>query len=338
MGDYQVQANLPDGPPIAVDGYVGDDQNAWEGGPSFEDGSADRTLCAPSTGDGTITVGAYVLQDGDDYGATAKAGDLATYSSRGPRIDGEAKMNVVAPDNPISLFPPYGDDNSNTYAPFGGTSGAGPHVAASVALLRQLFPDESAAKLRERIVSTAKKDAFVGADAAVWGAGKLDFSAASGLSIADGELPMIALTPPKTVPAKGDVELAIEVIAGDPNALKVRWDFDYDGNADTDWLPMGPQKVPTGPEGSALFVKAEVLDERGNVGADTWLGVVGPEAAPSTPAAAETTTSSDDGCGCHVAGGERRALFPAGIVSGIAMGLFAARRRVISSRRRARAR
>lgn len=332
MGDYQVQANLADGPPIAIDAYVGDDQNAWEGGPSFEDGSADRTLCAPSTGDETITVGAYVLQDGDDYGATAKAGDLATYSSRGPRIDGEAKMNVVAPDNPISFFPPYGDDNSNTYAPFGGTSGAGPHVAASVALLRQLFPDESAAQLRDRILSKTKKDAFVGTDAAVWGAGKLDFAAASGLSIADGDRPLIALTAPKEVPAKSDVELTIDVIAGDPNTLKVRWDFDYDGNADTEWLPMGPQKVPTGPEGSALFVKAEVLDGNGNVGADTLLAVVGPEAAPATPAGAETTTTKDDGCGCHVAGGERRALFPAGIASALAMGIFAARRR---TRRRA---
>lgn len=321
-GAYTFQAKLDAGDPVGVDMYVGDDANAWNGGLSFEKPNPHLTICSPSTGDKTISVAAYVLNADKDYGPDGTAGDLAAYSSQGPRIDGVPKMGIAAPDNPMSLLPPLTGAGTNVYTPFGGTSGAGPHVAASVALLRQMFPDAKASDLRERILSNARHDAQVSSDATRWGSGKLDVASALGVTVGDGDPPKIALVAPKEAPAEDHVTLSVNVTEGKSDALKARWDFDYDGTFDTEWAPLAEQQAPTGAEGSKLFVKVEVMDANGNVAADTGLVTVGPKAVKpaSTPANAD---SSDDGCGCATVGRTTALSHDAAKVGGLALALGA---------------
>lgn len=322
-GTYAVTATVDAGDPIEVDAYTGDDRTSWASGMTFEQGDETRTICSPSTGDKTITVAAYVLHDEPNFYATAAKGDLATYSSRGPRIDGETKLGIAAPENPISLSPPLTPGVEVEYSPFGGTSGAGPHVAASVALLQQLYPNEEAEKRKNRILTSARRDSFV-TEKALWGEGKLDLAKAAELGIADGAAPKVRLK--AATPAAGTpVKLSVEVEGGvSPDTLTARWDFDYDGVPDTSWGGLEID-MPTAEGASQMNPRVEVLDANGNIAADTLLVALSDGKSPVVGATAPAD-SSDDGCGCSVPGRETSSLRAVGLVM-LAAGVVAARRR-----------
>lgn len=151
----------------------------------------------PGTVEKGITVGAYVTKwswksiDNNTYtySGTDRTNNFATFSSMGPTRDGRQKPDVSAPgqaigaarssaasfSNPVLLTP------NGKYVIEQGTSMAAPHVAGLVALMLEAKPNLTSAQIRSAINTTARKDAFTGANAtatAQWGSGKVDAQAA----------------------------------------------------------------------------------------------------------------------------------------------------------------
>jgi Subtilase family len=146
-GSYTLELSATE--PVEVDIYVGDIRTSWGGGFSFTENTSSRTICHPATADSVITVAAFILNDDSGFNAAGKKGEIASYSSRGPTLMGSPGIEVAAPDNPPGTSLPNGSE-SNIYEPFGGTSGAGPHVAAGLALLALCRSDRSACQGHRR--------------------------------------------------------------------------------------------------------------------------------------------------------------------------------------------
>ncbi len=338
QGDYGATFTLGGTTPLDVDLYVGDDRNSWARGFTFDRNDPTRTLCSPSTSDRTLAVGAYVLHGEAAYAPAGAAGALASYTSRGPRFDGDPGIDLVAPDNPMSLQSPTEPGATGAFSPFGGTSGAGPHVAGAAALLRQRYPDATGEELRARLVDHTRTDR-VDLDApAEWGHGRLDVAAALGLSPTTGRAPVVSLRGPAQIRAGRDLTLTVQVMDdGDRSAMRARWDLDYDGTPDTEWLPLADRVIPTGEPG-IVAVRVEVLDADGYVmPAVARVEVVRDLPDPVDAGAADGGTDGGadggtvgggeaDGCGCGVVGTTRNG---AGAWIGLALaGLIVGRRRV----------
>ncbi|KAB1916445.1 S8 family serine peptidase [Micromonospora sp. AMSO31t] len=101
-------------------------------------------------------------------GAVTKTGELAGFSSRGPRAgDAGIKPDVTAPGVGIlaarsatSDLPP--DDGNPQYTALNGTSMATPHVAGAAALLTQQHPDWSPERIKSTLMAAAKPNAAIG--------------------------------------------------------------------------------------------------------------------------------------------------------------------------------
>lgn len=90
---------------------------------------------------------------------TSKIDTISSFSSRGPRrLDGLLKPDVVAPGDTI-FSAEHGSGTRGTS--FSGTSMAAPHVAGSMALLRQLHPTWSLEELKALLMNTASVQARV---------------------------------------------------------------------------------------------------------------------------------------------------------------------------------
>ncbi len=303
IGDYTVIVDVPEGqPPVTIDLYVSDEVHSWSGGIAFQEGTPTRTVCYPATSEKTIAVGAYTLNAGIEYGGALTAGDLAGYSSRGPLIDGRPGIVITAPDNPISA----NHDAKNPYGvyfmTFGGTSGAGPHVAAVAAMIKQLYPTETGPEIRERIVRSAFRDSFVTNDESVWGQGKVSALAALGLPRpSEGRAPIIRIDAPAAARPGRDVTLKLDIQDDeDKGALRARWDVNYDGTPDTDWLPIGEQVITVGESGSA-GIRVEVYDSQGHLSTATAIVNIDPNALDPTTDIAPNTPAESGGCACNTA-------------------------------------
>lgn len=237
MGAYAVSLAAPSAPATGVplELYVADGRQDWQGGATFRRPTEGKNVCHPATADGTLAVAAYTLHGEALHGGSSAAGDIAPYSSSGPLLHGGPGIALAAPDNPMApTFTGSGNLGSVSYAPFSGTSGAGPHVAAAAALLRQAYPTESAAQLRARLVDSAKRVA--GGPTTSWGAGKLDAAAALGVSVGTGAAPTgVRIELPTQGLTTGRNRLRVAVDGGG-EGLRAQWDFDYDGRPDTAWL------------------------------------------------------------------------------------------------------
>jgi hypothetical protein len=250
---------------LAVHGFLNDALSGWSRGPIWLDGlSADTTLCAPSTATEALSVAAYAgVHDGVEG-----QGNLRDYSSRGPRMDGAIKIGLAAPDDPYTTLPsmtmPYSDKLLHgAYTVFGGTSGAGPHVAGALALLMQaadgLSAEAAVQAMYDGALTTPKMGVLPNKD---WGFGKLDVHrAALGTAAMDNSQPVAK----GTATDLGNLQILLDgETSSDPDGdpLTYRWDTNYDGSWNTEQSD-NPQAVLEGEEAAAGIARLRVYDDKG---------------------------------------------------------------------------
>jgi subtilisin family serine protease len=201
----------------SVDVYLGDAWG-WDRGVLFDDEVRSNTMGVPATAEHCVAVAAYAGRWPD---GAVQAGELRTWSSRGPALYGQKSIDLAAPDDPFTPSNAFGPGTGGAYLAGGGTSAAAPHVAAVAGLLKAAHPEWSGAEIRQRLVAGAE---FVEPDEHGWGAGRVDAWAALEL----GERP----EPPPPV----DVVVRTYLL-GAPTAVvevgdEARWDLGYDGTID----------------------------------------------------------------------------------------------------------
>ncbi len=279
--------------PVETDLYCSDAYNSWGGGFMFTENTPTRTVCHPATNDKGIAVAAYNVREDpwmDPIGA------LASYSSIGPRIDGVVGMDLAAPANPFAAtVPDAPTSKAVVFDQFGGTSGAGPHVAAALALVKQMNPTLGGAALQQKLLDSARRDSFVTTDENRWGKGKLDVAAALGIARKNGTPPKVTLVVPPDPTVGKPVEVKLEV-EDDGADLLARWDLDYDGKFDTGWEAIASRTF-TSDAIATRDIKVEVLDADGYLGGATARIVFGaPKPDALTPAS--DGDAGGGGCGC----------------------------------------
>ncbi|WTF53699.1 S8 family peptidase [Streptomyces sp. NBC_01597] len=112
----------------------------------------EQTIGSPGSAADALTVGAV-----DDHDK------LASFSSRGPGLDGQIKPDVTAPGVDITAAAAPGSvideevgENPPGYLTISGTSMATPHVAGAAALLKQQHPDWRFSELKGALTGSAK--------------------------------------------------------------------------------------------------------------------------------------------------------------------------------------
>ncbi len=324
-GTWTVSIKNPGAAPVDVLGYVGDAIGGWTSGVSFSSDATEKHLVVwPATADSAITVCAYAGHVGSpyEYQVTGdKSGDLRKYSGRGKRIDGKSIVNVCAPDNPVvPSDASTGVTGLGTHRVFGGTSGAGPHVAAAAVLVLQHNPALKPAAVLSALEKGALSDTQTGAvPSDTWGSGKVRIHRAIfGKDPDANTAPTVKIVHAKKVHVGAKVTFTADVKDAEDsnNALKARWDREYDGTWDTPLGLPAPLTLTFSKLG-VHRVKLMVQDSGGMITeAASMVTVVSKDADLGGAAdlgdggvAADTGSSDgeeedDDGCGCRVAGDE----------------------------------
>jgi hypothetical protein len=154
------------------------------------DGPGALTIGSPASGRGALDVAAAstpvherILRDiqfGLGIGALWRPFNgiqTATFSSRGPTPDGRISINITA--NGDACFVQSANGNISLAS---GTSFSSPTVAGAAALLRERFPNVSAAKIRGALIQSANPSVLADGSGAIdRGAGFLDIPAAVNL-------------------------------------------------------------------------------------------------------------------------------------------------------------
>jgi subtilisin family serine protease len=134
------------------------------------------------------------------YTSGGTFGDIATFSSPGPRRDGVLKPEISAPgfgvatthSNQAGAIGSCGDVDDGVHEMNAGTSFSSPHVAGAAALFLQYQPGSSPSKVKQWFEAHARTDSWTGSvPNTVWGYGKLDIYATI-----DHVAPVVALTSP----------------------------------------------------------------------------------------------------------------------------------------------
>lgn len=232
------------------------------------------TLNSSASATETISVAAYVAKNAwtslaGPESNTLIAGDIAPFSSRGPRrpcskpakCPSIQKPEIAAPGTAIfsslSAAMPSPDpdwvDPDGVHIAFGGTSMAAPHVTGAVALLLQGSPALTPGEIKSILAGNSKVDDFTTHSIPndLWGFGKLDIQAAF----------TAAPNPPPAAPAGFSAAAA----AG---AVTLSWtansELDLDGynlyRSRTSGFGYAP--VAFIPRQAATFTDTGVVDER----------------------------------------------------------------------------
>jgi subtilisin family serine protease len=341
-GTWTLTVKNPAGKAVELWGYTADALSSWGPGIGFRAHTqAEGTICWPATADTAITIGAYAAHVGKPYEdeLVEKSGQLRGYSSRGKRIDGTSIMDIAAPDNPltpVNRFVTGGpvQHGLGEYIVFGGTSGAGPHVAAGVALLLQKEPTLTAAQVKKRVRDSALVDADVGAvPSDNWGAGKLRI-----YRMLFGEDPVASKPPTVTIQGPAGVyegdKVSLRAMVDDaedgPDKLRVRWDVGYDDA----WGAWGPAKTTTVQQqapavGQELWFKVQVEDSSGLRSSAVWRRIVQPASArpDGGPIGGDGSGGGGDDGGCAVASDSSPISLPLTLTLLFAALFFITRRR-----------
>ena len=140
-------------------------------------GDAPYTVGSPGAAAGAITVGAVA-----DWSAAPGAPNhsdgvyVASFSSRGPTMDGRTKPDVVAPGVSVTAAK---QGTVAGYATYSGTSMATPFTAGAIALALEAKPGWTPTQVRSAVEGTAQDRGAPGKDLD-WGAGLLDVYAIAG--------------------------------------------------------------------------------------------------------------------------------------------------------------
>ena len=137
-------------------------------------------VSAGNTGPGAGTIGSPSASvKALTVGAASDADAVASFSSRGPTLDGRAKPDVLAPGVAVigarASGVSFGTTIDAYYAQSDGTSSAAPHVAGLAALMLQARPELPAAGIKELVMRTSRS---IGADLSAQGFGRIDAAAA----------------------------------------------------------------------------------------------------------------------------------------------------------------
>ena len=295
------------------------DENGYLLGSAIQNHATDLgTLAHPSTADSAIGTGAYVA----NFDLWDSPGDLAFYSGRGPRIDGELGVDIVGPADGMAAES-GGEGPFPSMANAAGTSGSLPQVTGVVALLKQLDPSLTSDEVLARLQAGAIADGSTGTvPNPSWGYGKLSaFRSLLQTAPWENQGPSAIIDAPETAYylASFSLSAAESVDPDDPSdTLKVRWDVGYNGN----WtLPTGidePLIVPKSSGPGMLSVVVEIYDPLGafqrvliNVErVETPPPDVGPEQgadsgseSDDSPVEAEKTVGSAGCAECSTGGG-----------------------------------
>ncbi len=260
-----------------VYGRVSDAYSNWQRGVGWVEPSRDRTTVAfPATADAAVGVAAFAGRRATPIADGAEVGELRTFSGRGPRPDGQPVVDLAAPDDP---FVPLGVTPNiqqagwghSWFTAFGGTSGAAPHVAGAAALLRQQRPEWDADQIEARLIASAAFPAQVDElPDHGWGAGKLDvYRALYDETPPENRAPELRVS----VEMGGSWAVFDVTDSSDPDGdeLEFRYDVDYDGHWDTDWLEGTrlevtlPQPDPESEIAERPVARLEVRDSHGAV-------------------------------------------------------------------------
>ncbi|WP_405793972.1 S8 family peptidase [Streptomyces sp. NBC_01506] len=151
---------------------------------------SDRALfvvAAGNSGPGDTTVGSPgVAESALTVGAVDKKDALASFSSRGPRLeDGGVKPDVTAPGVDITAASAAGTrpelpHPAPGYVTMSGTSMATPHVAGAAALLAQKHPDWTGPQIKSALVGSAEPGAYSPFEQ---GSGRVDLTRATAQSV-----------------------------------------------------------------------------------------------------------------------------------------------------------
>ena len=202
---------------------------------------------SPATATRVLAVGAYVsrlswqdvLGRIETYPNRERLGDLASFSSPGPRRDGVLKPEITAPGKGVaSSLSAFSSAPSTRLMPDGqhlvmeGTSMAAPFVTGSVGLLLERSPALTPEAVRALLTGAARVDSFAlhpydgtpaGSPNASWGYGKLYVPPALGALVQ-----LAALAPGRASDAiagrqvpSGEFRVAHLLVIGDPDSATV---------------------------------------------------------------------------------------------------------------------
>jgi hypothetical protein len=277
VGTWYVYVSVPTAVAGAgVDLWLSDDDSGWLTGVAWQASASSpaSTLIAPAVADHCITVGAHADHlNADGVESWFPKGLLSNWSkpwawsSRGPRMDGVAKPDLIAPDDPWAAVPPEsGIVLEVPYAamsPFSGTSGAGAHVAGAALLLAQADVRGDAA--RDALRAGAQHVPGGKPPDSQSGWGRLHVGTALG-GLLEVLRPQVTVG---VVPSEPVVGQAVTLSVGaDPDgptdALTAAWDDDIDGSWDMPAGPIAP-RVLTFQNPGAHRTKVQISDGQGGV-------------------------------------------------------------------------
>jgi subtilisin family serine protease len=245
VGTWIVTVHHPGGNTIELNGNIADDASSWEGGAEWIDyRSYDKTVTWPATADSAFVLGSYSTRGYEQYigvgAGSIQPGEISLFSGRGTRIDGVSILSIAAPGNydVYSTRSIWGNPYSHAgYRQFSGTSAAGPHVAASAALVWQASPGLERIEVEQLLEQYAYQDEWTGqVYNDTWGWGKIRIA----------ELIEILDVPPIHVDASLPETIALTAFPNPFNAtVSLRLALDHPGLVEIDVYNMMGRKVTT---------------------------------------------------------------------------------------------